>query len=434
MIQKHFTCVLALALTVVVSATVSAQDPNHSLSVSGGSAASGASIDLTVNYDNISPDNIAGWSFGCGHDSTALTLDGVVDGSTTATVNGGTPPQFNQVNQFVDGFTVGVVISFIGQNPLPPGTGYEFNVASYTNNQAPLESTDVCFTDLLGAPPVTTVVVVAGQSVVPVQACGTVSTPDVPVDPAFVFTANDTTTGLSGSFTATCAIQDTLGGLDDTQGFSMGLSNDAAVITPIDLVPAGPVAAIGGGAGPGFFGDAQFADGWTVGVVYSFIGGVFIQFPASTDVVEASYDIVGTRADGETTDLVWTNGLGMPMVANVVVVAGGSVQVAFDDGVVTFLGGPAALTFLRGDCNNDSIVNIADGIWLLNELFLGGPASACVAACDANGDTMVDSSDATYIFMYRFMGGATPVAPFPACGDSILDADLALGCAGSSCP
>ena len=90
--------------------------------------------------------------------------------------------------------------------------------------------------------------------------------------------------------------------------------------------------------------------------------------------------------------------------------------------------------FIRGDANDDGGVNIADGIWILNELFRDGAPSPCQSAADANGDLGVSIADATYIFSYRFAGGDEPPAPFPECGVIDLDADdLVCDNGNSSC-
>ena len=72
--------------------------------------------------------------------------------------------------------------------------------------------------------------------------------------------------------------------------------------------------------------------------------------------------------------------------------------------------------FHRGDANSDSIVNIADGIFLLQNLFGGGPESICQDAADANDDGGIDVSDVIFVLSFQFGGGAAPPAPFGQCG------------------
>ncbi len=84
--------------------------------------------------------------------------------------------------------------------------------------------------------------------------------------------------------------------------------------------------------------------------------------------------------------------------------------------------------FIRGDCNDDGVVDISDGSYLLNWLFLGGPPLPCLAAGDPNVDGGVDISDASYLLNFLFLGGPPPASPFPACGPGERPTDETLGC------
>lgn len=120
---------------------------------------------------------------------------------------------------------------------------------------------------------------------------------------------------------------------------------------------------------------------------------------------------------------------------------------AFREGVATFVIGfldfPTYSTevvildepaFRRGDCNDDQRIDISDAVCLLRGLFSGDALPACLAVANGNGDSSVDISDPTYLLNHLFLGGPPPVAPFPDCGTSDLEADEELGCAESSCP
>lgn len=92
------------------------------------------------------------------------------------------------------------------------------------------------------------------------------------------------------------------------------------------------------------------------------------------------------------------------------------------------------LNFLRGDGNDDGIVNIADGIFLLQSLFADGADSTCNDAADANDDGSVDVSDVISILGYQFNGTNPPPAPYPNCGVDPAGG-VNLGCeAYNSCP
>lgn len=83
--------------------------------------------------------------------------------------------------------------------------------------------------------------------------------------------------------------------------------------------------------------------------------------------------------------------------------------------------------FLRGDCNQDGNVDLADGIRLLGYLFSGStPFIGCEDGCDGNDDGVLDISDVVRMVNYLFAGGLPLSAPFPACGgDPTADT---LGC------
>ena len=86
--------------------------------------------------------------------------------------------------------------------------------------------------------------------------------------------------------------------------------------------------------------------------------------------------------------------------------------------------------FTRGNANGDGRVDLADGIWILNELFRNGPESTCDDAADANNDGMVQTDDSVYIINHQFIADSPPPpAPFPNCGLDPEGDDDGLGCA-----
>lgn len=117
------------------------------------------------------------------------------------------------------------------------------------------------------------------------------------------------------------------------------------------------------------------------------------------------YDVVISNDCGEVTSDVATLGLG-------------------DD-----CGGPM---FIRGDCNTDGIVNVADAIKIMRFLFQGFPGSTCEDTCDFNDDGVVDVGDVVFLLNYIFLEGAEPFAPFPNCGEDPTDDPV--GCNFYVCP
>lgn len=87
--------------------------------------------------------------------------------------------------------------------------------------------------------------------------------------------------------------------------------------------------------------------------------------------------------------------------------------------------------FVRGEVNGDQDVNIADAVYILNDLFAEGDDIFCADAADANDDGRVNVADAVYILQHMFAGGPAIPAPYPACGaDGTADR---LDCARSTC-
>jgi len=69
--------------------------------------------------------------------------------------------------------------------------------------------------------------------------------------------------------------------------------------------------------------------------------------------------------------------------------------------------------FRRGDANTDGVVDISDGILVVNHLFIRPQQIDCQDAADANDDGNVDISDGIGIFAFLFVGGYAPPSPGP---------------------
>ncbi len=72
--------------------------------------------------------------------------------------------------------------------------------------------------------------------------------------------------------------------------------------------------------------------------------------------------------------------------------------------------------FRRGDSNRDGGVNIADAVYILQNIFAGGAAIRCEDAADANDDESVNIADAVYLLQNIFASGPAIPPPHPACG------------------
>ena len=68
-------------------------------------------------------------------------------------------------------------------------------------------------------------------------------------------------------------------------------------------------------------------------------------------------------------------------------------------------------SFVRGDSNGDSRIDLSDAVAVIQDLFLGGPALECRDAGDFNDDGTLDIADVSGILNYLFLAGEPPINP-----------------------
>lgn len=73
-------------------------------------------------------------------------------------------------------------------------------------------------------------------------------------------------------------------------------------------------------------------------------------------------------------------------------------------------------SFVRGDVNRDTSVNLTDALVLLSHLFRGGPPPACEDAGDVDDDGRLSLTDGIILLTYLFASGPEPAAPHPEAG------------------
>ncbi len=247
----------------------------------------------------------------------------------------------------------------------------------------------------------------------------------------FDFIAPTTTVPLAPGETQTTflvsfMVHQTDGPIGEGQGFGMGVMHDPSVLTVTDIEYGAPLLDDSWGT-PTFFSTQEYANGWTAGVVFSFLGTWTLAFETPQPVIDISYTANGVTV-GDSVDLVWTNTLGTPPVQNNLVVGGASIPPTAIDGTITFSPAP----FVRGDMNTDGGLNIADVFAAEDYIFLGGDTPDCLAALDSNSDNQVDIADIIFLLTYLFLAGDTPGAPFPSCGPAPQES--LLGCDAYNCP
>jgi sugar lactone lactonase YvrE len=88
----------------------------------------------------------------------------------------------------------------------------------------------------------------------------------------------------------------------------------------------------------------------------------------------------------------------------------------------------ASAKFLRGDVEENGIVNITDAIAVLVYLFSGGGGPIrCLDAADVNDTGDINITDAVALLGFLFLSGPPPALPFPSPGSDPTEDELACG-------
>jgi hypothetical protein len=460
----------ALGMLICLSpAWILAQQPNpndfsFSIRVDKQSYAPGDTVQATMGM-TAKATGAQGWSYGVRHDPAVMELQTVNTDSTDvpSVFNGG----FNTTTIITEngvkvGYIQAIVLSFISQAEVPITDFFSFCATTYTvkadactGKNGDFESEIKYVHKEIGvpnSPPVDINLTVNGQALGPdeglrtdpVQAkitCGGTGEGGL----ALKFDRGDTDVVADTSSTLDIKVlmsnTQTTGAGFDVQGWSYGLQIDTAELEAVKGEPGADSKALQGGKGPDFTNynlNDQSADGQVHGVTV----GVVIELDAPGTAVLAvgpgaskhidtiqvrSKQQIPTGGQSRTTQAGFSDKLGGDRPLEVLaVVAGEGIVPDFTDKLdITLLPGAdnTKPQFIRGDSNNDARVDIADGIWIINELFYGGTATACKLAADANADGTRNITDAMYIFNYQLQPGATPgnlfpapPAPYPNCG------------------
>lgn len=437
-LKLAFALVSAIGLAQVAYAQ---GDPNYILRFTdgaGGASGGTATITTVLNFSGASQ-NIAGWSFGVCHPSAALDPVDAVAGATTLIVNGGSPPSFIQINVIENGtepagsspgVNMGVVISFTGGNPLPPGDGYELLDITYelTGPDGPV-TVDYCEETIGATGPVSVVMTPqgGGSSITPTQLPGSIEIGAI--IPPLLRIADDLV--INGTADISVFMDHVE---QDVYGFSFGVLHDNAVVNLTGITEGAQTASAD------FFGvdiDPANGDGGTVGCVLSLSGGPssFIPSGSDSEIAVFSYSTAGGAVTDDSSALTFTDTLqvapGAPPVLLQVSVGIEGIEPDVDNGLITVTGGTVGDVFTRGDVNDDSAIDVSDTVYLLNFLFVSGPALNCDKAGDVNDDGTLDVSDSVYLLNFLFVSGDPIPAPVACDVDPTADA---LTCGSSSCP
>lgn len=70
---------------------------------------------------------------------------------------------------------------------------------------------------------------------------------------------------------------------------------------------------------------------------------------------------------------------------------------------------------MPGDANGDSLVMVADVVFLINYLYRGGPEPCICEAADCNGNAVIDIGDLVFLINYLFRDGDSPLPGAVSC-------------------
>ena len=424
-LKKFGSSLIALLIfSAGLNVSVHAQSTDITVKLENGTAFGGGSVIRTARLDNQQTSGIQGWSLGICNDGSHLTPVGTAMGADAQLVKNGAAPDFDTINTTSDSVTQGVVICFSGCATLGETTDFELLDIEYLTLGEVGSSSEIQFCTA-GTPPVTTVMVIAGESVQPSHQNATIEV----LSPNFLTIGSGF--GVVGQSASVPVYVTTERPID---GLSIAASCDQSRLT-FDAATATGVA-----QNADFVEVSQTAEAGTVGVGMVMSFSLTEEIPVGDDqeIMQLSFIVsqdLGTNVAPLSTPVSFIASAGNPPITNRIVDGAYSETPNLVNGSIELVD---FNPFVRGDCNRDSLVDLADGIAILAYLFqsapVGGSSGPCLDACDVDdsagpGAPGIGIGDAVYVFTYQFAGGSPPPAPFPNLGIDPTNGD-GMGCDG----
>jgi len=377
---------------------------------------------------------VQGFVLAVAHDSAVVTLMGITLGAETLAAGA----ELVVPEVYSNGGTLGVVLDF--ESPFEGQTiptGDDNHIASFTyssnsviENPDPSVLTSVNLVDnQLGSPLLDNVIVVSGLSISPSLEGGTLEllAITIPVnDTAFYIGQRDfPETGTSGGLgfpgqeIEFCFFYSDPN--DNIQGVQMAVCYDDLILIEGTFTIEGSIADELGAE----FVNYQIDNDDNDGDGRELVAGILMdalppfenqQLPSTVEplmiaCVQAEVDSGAACGDTFSIDFCdGINGNGMVPINNLVVIEYQSVQ-SFDRFGATYEIIPVP-AFQRGDCNTDTKVDLADAATVIASQFQGYEVG-CLDACDANDDSVINLADSVYLLNFLFKFGPTPPAPGP---------------------
>ncbi|MEO2148846.1 MAG: VCBS repeat-containing protein [bacterium] len=215
------------------------------------------------------------------------------------------------------------------------------------------------------------------------------------------------------------------------EAYDVAIDLDRSLLTPTDLTPSAEVMAATGPAGPAVWvvdlGSAP-ADRVLLNCDLGLPSGFGLGAGVVLDCADLQVEVAMVPNPLQTT--VAPIGINGTSTAQLRVSGGVMVQASLSAALIDI---EIPVPFLRGDANDNGVVNIADAVVILRRMFGIDPPGTCLAAEDADGDGGTDIGDAVRVVTYLFSLGDPPAAPYPAC--DLAPDPLILPCTPRiSCP
>lgn len=382
-----------------------------------------AGASALVRLTNARP--LGGYSVALGFDPEAIQPTGV---SLEGTATGLAEPEFEVFTRLESGGIAspeGVVYSVILElmepfegKSIPAGEDQAlFRLLFDVPETAPLGTTEIRFIEDDGPPPIFTELIVEAMAVIPTLVPGAVEILDVvdpPPPPAENRIRLSRTTAAPGGEAVLDIVADAL---HPIEGFTAVIAYDPAVLEVIEFDLAGTETALKSPDQviPKIANDEGYS---VLTVILDFLPPLDGRaIPAGTGLLLARVRMrVAEGAPSGAQAVSLENEKGRPPLDNIFVVDGGiRVDPELVGGEVQ-IGGSAVPTFVRGNVDGNSDINLADGLWIANYLFLGGEEPVCLDAADVDDDGKIDLTDPIFLLNHLFLGGPEPPPPYPTPG------------------
>lgn len=243
--------------------------------------------------------------------------------------------------------------------------------------------------------------------------------------------------GSSGEEVSITALFDIEHGANPLAGWSLGICHDFALVQPIRATSGATCEVVKNGSPADFNqihyygGDAADSGGVIQGVIICF--AICAPLPPGLDyeILKIDYALVGPSESTATIRYCDDAGIpNLPPVDLVVVpmtgpLSGAALTPNVEEATITITEEEKLIAFIRGDCNGDKTLSLADGLYGLQHIFTVGSALICEDACDTDDSGILEVTDMIHIFNFHFLDGPAPGAPYPTAGvDPTTDDNL----------